>query len=305
MKRGSGLRVGVIGVGSMGKNYARNLAILPGAKLSGVSDLAADQGQEFAASLDVPFFPDLVSLVEVSDALCIVAPAQAHYPIAVDCLNAGKHILIEKPFTGSTRQASELIELAASKQLHLAASFLERYNPAFTKLLRLLKGEKIHGIDIKRFSPFPERITDMDVVYDMMIHDLDLLAQLTNDPIAETKVEGEKVRSKKLDRVVATFTHQQGIISRISANRVYNDRVRKIAVTTEKLLIEADLLNKKVLVRDFSTPQPSTVPVKDVNQLFEQLRLFVRSIKDHSETPITGRDALRALQLAEEVEKAC
>ena len=145
----------------------------------------------------------------------------------------------------------------------------------------------------------------MDVVYDMMIHDLDLLSQLTNDPIVETKAEGGKVRSNKLDRVVATFTHRQGIISRVHANRVYNDRVRKVVVTTEKHVIEADLLNKKVFVRDFSTPQPSTVPVKDVNQLFEQLRLFVRSIKDHSETPISGQDALKALQLAEEVEKAC
>lgn len=305
MKRGKGLRLGVIGVGSMGKNYARLIADLPGAKLAGVSDSNQQTASEVAAQYHSTAYPDYQQMLPEVDAVCIVTPAQTHFEIASACLNLGKHVLLEKPFTGSTKLATDLLALSKEKGITLSASFLERFNPAFARLMKLIKGEKIHGIDIQRFSPFPERITDTDVVFDMMIHDLDLLSQITSEEIEDIKVEGEKVRSKSLDRVVATFTHKLGTISRVNANRVYTDRVRKITITTEKQLIDADLLNRQIYIRDFSVLQPSTVPVKEVNQLGAQLLNFIKAIKENAPPMITASDAIKALTLAEEVERLC
>ncbi len=305
MLRGSGLRLGIIGLGSMGRHYVRLAAELSGLRLSALSDLDPAAGEMAASSLGVPFFPDYQNLLELVEAVCIITPAQTHFRVASDCLNAGKHVLLEKPFTLASKTAQELKALAAEKQLIIGGSFLERFNPAFKKLLTLIKGEKLHGIDIKRFSPFPDRIGDADVVFDMMIHDLDLLLHLTADEIVDIKASGEAVRSGRLDRVVATFTHKAGIISRVHSNRVYNDKVRHISVTTDKQIFEADLLNKRIFIRDFSAPQPSTVPVKENNQLAEQLADFVSAIK-HSRAPIvTADDSIRALLLTEGVEKAC
>jgi len=305
MKRGKGLRIGLIGCGSMGKFYSRLIPTLPGAKLSAVSDLDPQLAEETGRTHGVPFYTDFSHLMPDIEAVCIVTPAKTHFSIASACLEAGKHVLLEKPFTGSSLLAQDLIKLAKSKSLILAASFLERFNPAFSKLLKLIKGEKLHGIDIKRFSPFPERISDANVIFDMMIHDLDLLNCITQDLITDIKAEGEKLRTKMLDRVVASFTHQSGIISRVHANRVYSSKVRSVTVTTEKELIEADLLNKRIYIRDFSSPQPSTVPLRDCNQLFEQLKGFVKACKNLGPFHIEAEAAVRALTLAEEVEKLC
>jgi len=305
MKRGTGLKVGVIGVGSMGRHYARVLSTLPGSKLAAIADINFSAAQALGQEFGVACFDDYRQMFSGVCAVCIVTPAQTHYPIARDCLEAGKHVLLEKPFTGSTKHAAELIALAKDKNLVLAASFLERFNPAYQRLRKLLKGEKIHGLEIKRFSPFPDRVSDTDVVFDMMIHDLDLLSQIVPDVVENIRAEGEKVRSQFLDRVVATFTHVTGTISRVHANRVFTERERKITVTTEKHLIEADLFNRVVYVRDFSTPSPSTVPVKEANQLADQLKDFSLSVKERRLPAIPGEEALKALALAEEIEKLC
>jgi len=166
----------------------------------------------------------------------------------------------------------------------------------------VIKGEKIIGIDIKRLSPFPERITDTDVVFDMMIHDLDLFLHLFPEEIIELKAKGEQLRTKKFDRMVATFTHKNGTIARIEASRVFGSRTRKLTVTTDRSLYEADLLSKQVYIRDFSSPTPSTVFVKPTDQLTEELKDFLASIKLRRAPLASGASFIRSLELTEEVE---
>ena len=170
---------------------------------------------------------------------------------------------------------------------------------------REIRGEKIIGIDIKRLSPYPERITDTDVIFDMMFHDLDLLQVLMPDEIIELKAKGEKIRSKLIDRAVATLTHKSGAISRVEASRVFGSRSRNITVTTEKYVIEADLLNKSIYIRDFSSPTPSTIPIKPNDQLTEELKDFIGAIKTKSRTTVTPEEILKTLTLAEEIKKLC
>lgn len=305
MKRGTGVKLGVIGVGSMGKNHARIAALLPGIKLVGVADANQTIAEEVGRQIGVPFHDDYQQLLPDVEALIIATPTQTHFEIALFCLNAGKHLLIEKPFTGSSGTARTLASLAQEKNLILTIGLIERFNPAFQKLRKELKGEKIIGIDIKRLSPFPERISDTDVVFDMMFHDLDLMLALIPDEIIDIRGKGEKIRTKMLDRAIVSIAFKAGPIARLEASRVFGVKSRKLVVTSEKYLIEADLINKTVYIRDFSNPTPSTLPVKPVDQITEELSDFRDAIKYKQSPAVTAVDALRVLSLAEEVQKAC
>ncbi|MCU0640948.1 MAG: Gfo/Idh/MocA family oxidoreductase [Candidatus Margulisbacteria bacterium] len=303
MRRGKGVRFGVIGVGSMGKNHARVLADLPGVRLAGVADTSRELAEASGQHLDVPWFDDYHNLLPEIDAAVVVTPTSTHFEIAQTCLQAGKHLLVEKPLTGVSSLARSLVSLAADKNLVLAVGMVERFNPAFPKLLKAIKGEKIIGIDIKRLSPFPDRITDTDVVFDMMIHDLDLFIHLFPDEVVDLKVKGEKIRTKKLDRVVATLTHKNGAISRIEASRVFGSRTRNITVTTDRSLYDADLLNKKIYIRDFTSPTPTTLPLKPVDQLTLEHKDFLAAIKTGRAPLVSGTDFIRVLEMTEEVER--
>jgi predicted dehydrogenase len=305
MIKGRGIKLGVIGAGSMGKNHARIAASLSGINLVGIADLDLAMAQEAAAQLGVQAFADYKELLPLVEAVCIVTPTQAHFQVAEGCLSASKHLLVEKPFTGSSATARTLIAQAEKRSLIITAGLIERFNPAFQKLLKEIRGEKIIGIDIKRLSPYPERITDTDVIFDMMFHDLDLLQVLMPDEIIELKAKGEKIRSKLIDRAVATITHKSGAISRVEASRVFGSRTRNIAVTTERHVIEADLLNKSIYIRDFSSPSPSTIPIKPNDQLTEELKDFMEAIKTKSRTTVTPEAILKTLTLAEEIKKLC
>ena len=178
MKKGRGLKIGVIGVGSMGKHHARILSTLPGAKLFAVSDINEQVAREVAARYGVEAYPNYQDLLPVVDAVSIVSPTATHYEVAIDCLNANKPILVEKPLAKTSEQAKKMVALAKEKNLVLAVGLIERFNPAYIELRKLIRKERIIGVNIKRFSPFPDRITDANVIQDMMIHDLDLLLSL-------------------------------------------------------------------------------------------------------------------------------
>lgn len=306
MTKGRGLKLGVIGVGSMGQHHARILSTLPGVKLAGI----ADQDQERAKQLSVrfgvqPFF-DFKELLPEIDAAVIAVPTSLHFDIAAECLNAGKHLLIEKPLAQTLDQAQRLIHLAAQKNLILAAGFIERFNPAFLELQKLIRKEKIIGVHVHRLSPFPERITDTNVIQDMMIHDLDLvLTLLPKEEIESLKATGEKVKTKKFDKVSATIFYQSGLVTKLEADRVFGIKTRKITVTTERGLIEADLLNKRVYLRDLQHHVPSVHHTKTKDQLTAELSDFTSAIKKNSRPKVSGPEALAAQKLAEEVEQAC
>lgn len=305
MNKGRGIKLGIVGAGVMGQNHARIAASLSGINLVGVFDLDSSRSEGVSRLYKVKSFPSFQQLLAKTDAVCIATPTQTHHQLALETLNSGRHVLVEKPFTGDPEKARELLELAKAKGLILAVGMVERFNPAFTKLLTLLKGEKIHGIDIKRYSPYPERITDTNVIYDMMLHDLHLLLFLVKDEIDSIKAEGKREKSKLLDHVTATICYKNGSIARVEANRLFSIITRNITVTAEKELFEADLLNKRIYIRDFSSPSPSAIPVKSSDQITEELKDFRDAIKGRRLLLSDPIDVIRALKLAKEVESAC
>ena len=167
------------------------------------------------------------------------------------------------------------------------------------------KDKKTQGLNIKRFSPFPERISDTNLIFDMMLHDLDLARVILPDEIENLKAEGKKLKTKMYDQVLATLAHKNGAISRIEANRVFGSRARNITITTEREVVEADLLNKTIYIRDFASPTPSTVPVRANDQLTEMLTNFIEAIKGKKPLAVLPEDAYNAIILAERIEKAC
>jgi predicted dehydrogenase len=306
MKKGRTLKIGVIGVGSMGKHHARICSILSGVRLAAVADLNEQKAHEIAKQHGAESFKDYKKMLDAVDAVIIVSPTETHFEIAEQCLLVHKNILVEKPLAQKADQAKNLVGLSKSKNLILAVGLIERFNPAFTELCKLIRKEKVLGIHVKRFSPFPERITDANVIQDMMVHDLDLLLNLLpHDEVEDLKAEGSKVKSDKLDRASATIYFKSGTIAKVEADRVFGIKTRKIAVTTERGLIEADLLNKRVYVRDLQHHIPSIHPTKKIDQLTAELSDFVKAIKKQTRPRVTAEDGYKVLKLAEEVERAC
>lgn len=306
MRKKSGIKVGVIGIGSMGRHHARVYSILPGTNLTAVCDpdkiRASEAGDQFHATV----FTDYHDLLPQVEALTVASPTDTHHEIAAACLKAGKNLLVEKPLAKTAEQAKSLSHLAASKGLVLAVGLIERYNPAFQELCKLLRKEKLLGLHITRFSPFPERIQDTNVIHDMMIHDLDLLsALLPDDKIEGLKAQGKKVKSDKLDQATATFYFKSGIIAKVEADRVFGIKTRKIVATTEHGILEADLLNKRIYIRDLEHHIPSVHHVKKCDQLTAELTDFIKAIKNKCAPQVSAEDACRSQLLAEEVEREC
>jgi predicted dehydrogenase len=305
-KKPRGLQYGVIGVGSMGRHHARISASLPGIKLAGIADLDQEKAQTLSSQFGAHAYKDYKEMLAKVDAVSIAAPTATHFEIAKECLAANKNILVEKPLSKTSAEALELTELARSKNLILAVGMIERFNPAFVELCKLIRKEKIIGIHLKRFSPFPERITDANVIQDMMVHDLDLLLNLLpQDEIEDLKAAGSKERSGKLDKVSATFYFRSGIISKVESDRVFGIKTRKITVTTEHVMIDADLLNKRIYIRDLEHHIPSVHHTKEADQLTAELTDFFKAIKNGTPPRVTGEDGYNVLKLAEEVERAC
>lgn len=300
-----GLKFGVIGAGVMGQNHIRIAAALSGLKLIGFFDPDTSRAEEVSARFGIKSFPTLEALLAEAEAVCVASPTSTHFPITKLALESGKHVLVEKPFTADPSLAETLSRIALEKGLILSVGMTERFNPAFIKLLRLLKGEKIHGLDFKRFSPFPERIADTNVIFDMMIHDLFLLLCLEAEEIDTIKAEGKDVKSNALDEVNAVIAFKNGLIARVAANRVFGSKTRNIAVTTDKHLIDCDLLNKRIYLRDFSSPSPSTIPIKPLDQLSAELSNFLLAIKGKEKLLVSPREVIHALSLAREVESKC
>jgi virulence factor len=305
-KKNRGLKFGIVGVGAMGRHHARICASLPGVNLSAITDIDQERAQEIGKQFGAQIFKDYKNMFSDIDAISIVTPTATHFEIAKECLNANKSLLIEKPLAKTSREAFELVELAKSKNLILAVGLIERFNPAFQELVKLIRKEKIIGIHMKRFSPFPQRITDANVIQDMMVHDLDLLLNLLpGDEIEDLKAEGNKVKSEKLDKASATFYFKSGVIAKVEADRIFGIKTRKIAVTTERVLIDADLLSKRIYIRDLQHHIPSVHHAREIDQLTAELADFIKAVRKGTKPKASGEDGYRVLTLAEEVERAC
>ncbi len=193
------------------------------------------------------------------DAVCVAVPTRLHHRVGLDCLGAGVHVLIEKPIAASISEAESLVNAAAESNCILQVGHIERFNPAFQELSKVLKTENLLALEAHRMSPYSDRANDVSVVLDLMIHDLDLLLELANSPVTNVTASGSRAsESGYLDYVTATLNFANGIVANVTASKVTHRKIRSIMAHCKNSLTEADFLNNEILIHRQTTANYTT-----------------------------------------------
>ncbi len=310
------LRVGVIGVGVMGERHCRVYSSLRRVRVVGIADLDASRGQTVAAHYDTRHFEDHRQLLDKVDAVSIVTTTPAHFDLAMEALDHGVHVLVEKPITETLKQGEQLVDEAKRRNLILQVGHIERFNPAFIELKNVTDGMRLIAINVRRLSPFDLSNTDVDVICDLMIHDLDLVADLVGMQLEGINAWGRSINTGAIDHAVANLSFRDGPIATLFASRITEQKVRMIEVIAQGAYVEADLLGKSVLVHRRTFPQYldnhqatkyrqesviERIYVPMAEPLMLELRHFVESVVEGKSNIVPGKDGLYALQLAQAV----
>lgn len=302
------LKTAVVGVGHLGRFHAQKYKMIDGVELIGVCDLNKEQAQKVAAELGVPAFYDLKDLIkEGVQAVTVAASTPAHYQIVKNLIEHRIHVMVEKPIASTSAQATELCELAEKLNVKLQVGHVERFNPALQaareKILQPL------FIECHRLAPFKIRSTEVDVVLDLMIHDLDVVLSLVNsEPIAVSAV-GTPVLTKTLDLCNARVEFANGAVANMTASRVSQTTQRKFRVFQANQYVsldfhlgEVNLLTKTGEWKDGDLPiDHQQFNLEKGDALLAETRSFVEAVRDGKPILVTGRDGLKALSLAEAI----
>ncbi|MEM9771119.1 MAG: Gfo/Idh/MocA family oxidoreductase [Cyanobacteria bacterium P01_D01_bin.73] len=317
------IRIGVIGVGNMGQHHARILSLLKDVEFVGVSDVSAERGLDLASKYRVRFFEDYHDLLPLVDAICIAVPTRLHHAVGLACLQAGVHVMIEKPIAASIAEAESLVNAAAEANRILQVGHIERFNPAFKELQNVLKTEEMLAIEAQRMSPYSDRANDVSVVLDLMIHDIDLLLDLVQSPVVKLAASGSSAsrtesEQGQLDYVTATLDFANGVVATVTASKVTHSKIRRMAAHCKNSLVEADFLNHEMLIHRQTTANCSTdhgqvlyrqdgliekVYTSNIEPLHAELEHFASCVRGHTEPSVGGSQALRALKLASAIEQ--
>lgn len=324
MKR---LRMAVVGVGHLGKEHARILASLPDVELVGVADVNFDQAQTVARRFNTQAFADYWPLLNLVDAASIVVPTTFHLSVAREFLKRGISVLVEKPLALSALQCQELVELAVEQRAALQVGHIERFNPAFEELSR--RPLTPHLLRAQRMGPFTGRSTDIGVVLDLMIHDLDLILTLIQSPVRSVEASGLRVFGMHEDIASARLTFENGAIAEVTASRSSPTMSRTMQVWGPEGYAEADFAARKLTLMQPSAEvrrqgldparldpasrarireelftrhlEVLSIDGKAQDQLTCELEDFVSSVQSESPPRVTGVDGWNAVSVAERV----
>jgi predicted dehydrogenase len=302
------LRTAVIGVGYLGKFHAQKFAEIPGADLVAVVDVDHEARERVAMELGVDAIGDYRKLIGAVDAVSVVVPTPAHFEIAQVFLDSGIHVLVEKPITETVEQAARLIEIAKQRSAVLQVGHLERFNPAVRALKPLLHNPRF--VESVRIAPYNERGTDVDVVLDLMIHDIDLIQFIAGSPIDRVEAVGAAVITDKPDVANARIRFESGCIANVTASRTSLKVERKIRIFQEACYFSADLHQKAVSVyrKSESTIGPLNLPISieqlacdDDDALRLEIEAFLSAVRDGASPMVTGEDGRQALETAMDI----
>ena len=234
------VNIGVIGVGHLGVHHASHLAKIKNANLVGVFDTNLERAEEISKKINTAIFQSVDNLLENVEAVSIVTPTSTHRDVAEKCIKKGKHVFIEKPITSSVKDAEYLIELSKKHNVIIQVGHIERFNPALLALSNLEIDPKY--IEVHRMAPFMSRGTDVPVVLDLMIHDIDLILSFISSPVKEIYANGVSIMTNSVDIANARIKFENGSIANITSSRVAKDRVRKIKIFQQDLYVTIDFL---------------------------------------------------------------
>lgn len=299
------LRVMVVGVGALGKHHARILAGMDGVDLVAVADPREEIGRQIAADFDADWVADYRSAISGVDAASIVVPTSLHLPVAREFLQRGIPVLVEKPLTANVVEAEQLVELSHRHDAILQVGHIERFNPAMQAARHLCRDPRY--IRTERVSPFPFRSTDIGVIHDLLIHDLDLVLSLVKSPVESVDAIGTRVVSHHEDVVNARLRFRNGCVADLTASRVHPSAHRTMQLWSATKSVSIDFHSREVtafspddsLLAGFSPVDLAMQPGADIEQLKKDI--FGRFIRSEQPEVNTGSDALTA-ELSEFVE---
>ncbi len=312
------IRTGVIGVGNIGQHHARIYASLPGSQLVGIADIDPQRAQEIAARYQVPAYADYRTLLDKVDAVSVAAPTTMHHEIGLACLASGVHVMMEKPLAASVQQGYELAALAEQARLVLQIGHVERFNPTFVELANVLTDLQILAVEARRLSPFATRAADVSVVYDLMVHDLDLILNLIPAPLRNVSATGSRIRSPQHDHAMALLTFDTSQVAGLSASKVTQHKVRQMAVTCAEAFVVADFLTRTVMVHRQSSADYfaqrgevlyrqegliEQVYVPQIEPLYAELQHFLACVREGRPPRVGSKEAIRVMTVAEEIEQ--
>lgn len=295
--------VGVVGVGYAGKFHAEKYAGSAKAKLVGVADVDTNRAREVGAELGVEALGDYRALFGRVRCVSVAVPTRLHHDVAKDFLNAGIDVLVEKPMTATLEEGRGLVALARKKGLMLQVGHLERFNPAIRALEAVIKEPKF--VECHRLAPFVERGTDVDVVLDLMIHDIDVIASLVRSPVERVEAVGVPVLTDKPDIANARITFANGCIANVTASRVSVKRERKIRFFQPDAYISIDYDQKRAQIyrrpakgASWMDIRGETVEIREGDALADEIDSFLDSVARRVDPLVSGEAGLRALEIA-------
>lgn len=312
------IHLAVVGVGKMGEVHCRVVSQIKAFRLVGVYDPDADRGRHVAELYDTRYFASLEELLRGVDAVVIAAPTAAHADLADIALTARVHVLIEKPIAATVEDGRRVVQSARQSERVCLVGHTERYNGAFRELQNVLAGAGPLSIRMQRLSSSPDRSGDLDVILDLMIHDIDLLLYLVGEEPGSMSATGLRMRSDRLDHVDALFAFPGGSIAALTASRVTESKIRRIEVTAPGRYVTADLLSRQLTIQRGALPQfepagdgvkfrldsvTQQVQVPAAEPLALELADFAAAIREGRSPSITVEDGLRALSLALRVQE--
>jgi len=300
------MRVAVVGFGHLGKHHARIFRALPGVELTAVVDTNQARAEEIAAANQTRALMRSTSLLDKVDAVSVAVPTEQHLAVALPFLEAGVPVLVEKPMARSLEEADQMIAAAAKSGAVLAVGQTERFNPAVEAARPMLTDPRF--IEVHRLGTFPERSLDIDVVFDLMIHDLDVVLSLVRSEVESIEAVGVPVLTGRVDIANARIRFANGCIANLTASRISRDRVRKIRFFQPATYLSIDYAAQKVemyrLVKG-EGPKPSIeggdVPVVNEEPLKRELADFLDAVTSKRAPMVDGAQGRRALALATEI----
>jgi predicted dehydrogenase len=295
------LRIGVVGVGHIGSNHARIYSELPNAQLVAILDIDPARADEIGGKYKAKAVASLNEFAGMIDAASVATPTSAHFSIARDLLAQGKHLLIEKPITEKTSDARDLAQMAAEKGLVLQVGHVERFNPVLSALEQRLTHPRF--IEAHRLSPYPNRSTEIGVVLDLMIHDLEIILHLVDSTLENIDAVGVPVLSRGEDIANARLRFASGCIANVTSSRISPERMRKIRVFQEDAYLSLDYQGQsgEIYRRVDGQITREPVAIEKEEPLRQQLASFVDCALTGGEPRVSGSHAAAALELAVEI----
>lgn len=295
------VKVGVAGVGHMGKEHARIYSELQEVELVGVHDSNPDTARKIAAKCKTRAFGSLEEMADAVDAASIVTPTSTHLAIAEPFLKRGKHVLVEKPIAMDTEEARKLVDLAEKHGAKLAVGHVERFNPVLVALEERLGRPRF--IEAHRLSPYPGRSTDIGVVMDLMIHDLEIILHLVRSPVTSVDAVGVPVLSKGEDIANARIRFANGCVANLTTSRISPEKLRKIRVFQDDAYLSLDYMKQEgeIYKRLDGKITRDKIPVMKGEPLKNQLAEFVMNVRENTDPRVAGAHGFEALKLASQI----